>query len=822
MEKYRLAEPNNIELDVPGFTTRCNWFRQVEQIFDSVIDCKQDKRTAQMDRLCGDDSLLRSEVLSLLLAAERSDGFLSKAPEAVEQIFADKLEPDSLLNQKFGPYRLLHMLERGGMGVVFLAERADGHYDQRVAIKFANYQIGVSSLMERFHTERQILANIRHPNVARLLDGGTSADGFPYIVMEYTPGLPIDSYCQINKLSTREILTLFLTVCETVQHAQQNLIVHCDLKPDNIIVGADGNPKLLDFGIAQLLDPIRRLATKSIGCSVANPMTPEYAAPEQLFNETVTTATDVYALGIVLYKLLTGSLPESSLPAGRADRTTADVIKPSSMVTHHVRRQLRGDIDNIVARALSVKPDYRYSSAQQMAEDIRNYLDGHVVAASDTGVAYRCDKFLRRHRLSSTLAAVSILSVLLGITTTTMHWQNAMNERELSERRLHEVRELANTIVFDLPQTIAALPGTTPLREQLLNQGIAYLDRLSRQQPDVDVMQDLAAAYHDLATLQGNPIMANLGDPESALNHYLKSISIREALLADNPGNHQILVELAESYSLMSGIHGAILDDAPKARALVDQCLTILEPISTMGVPAAAHRVLVCHTIGAHWANVAEDYSGANRYLIEADRLLATFANSTTSLPVAEELRLRGRLHEEWAQISASSGDYAKAISHERKRLALWSQIPDKQGKRARRLGAAHHGLAARLASVGNDAEALTTYYQSLMYWNDWKARFPADVSATHSIAIVHAELADLHWHMLEHGTVPIANPGMHRQQPGNKTACEHYRNSIAALNASTGGSSPLPSRYSWSPTEAQIRRQALVRCKYIIQALNW
>lgn len=813
MERNRLVETNNIDLDVPGFTTRCDWFRKVEQIFDSVIDCKQHKRRAQVDHLCGDDSALRSEVLSLLSAAEKSDGFLSKAPEAVEQIFADKLEPTSLLNQKFGPYRLLHMLERGGMGVVFLAERADGHYDQRVAIKFANYQIGVSSLMERFHTERQILANIRHPNVARLLDGGTSADGFPYIVMEYTPGLPIDSYCQINKLSIRKILGLFLTVCETVQHAQQNLIVHCDLKPDNIIVGADGNPKLLDFGIAQLLDPIRRQATKSLGFSGTNPMTPDYAAPEQLSNETVTTATDVYSLGVVLYKLLTGGLPHPLLPAGPTDRATTGVTKPSSIVPHHLRRQIRGDIDNIVVRALSVKCENRYSSAQQMAEDIRSFLDGHVVAASDSGVAYRCEKFLRRHRLSSTLAVVSLLSVLIGITATTMHWQTAKSEREVSERRLHEVRELANTIVFDLPQTIAALPGTTAVRERLLNQGIAYLDRLSRQQPDVDVMQDLAAAYHDLATLQGNPLMANLGNPESALSHYLKSISIREALLADDPANPQILVELAASYSLMSGIHGAILNDAQTARALVDQCLKLLEPVSSMGVPGVAHRVLICHTIGAHWANVAGDYRGSTHYLNEADRLLATIANSATSLPVAEELRLRGRLHEEWAQISASSGDHAKAIRHERKRLALWSQVPDKHGKQARRLGAAYHGLAARLATMGNDTEALTAYSQALTHWNVWKARFPADVSATYSIAILHAEIADLHWRILESATMHRVYLKIHRQLPWNKTVCEHYRNSIAALDASTGGSSPLPSRYSWSPTEAQIRRQASVRC---------
>lgn len=772
-------------------------FQQIEETFNRVLEYSPAERKSHLHRLCGDDITLRSEVESLLYASEQADGFLSIAPEVVEQVFAEPLDPDSLLNQRFGPYRLLRVLERGGMGVVFLAERADGHYDQSVAIKFARYRIGVSSLMGRFQKERQILANIRHPNVARLLDGGTSADGYPYLVMEYIRGQAIDHYCQLHKLTPRQILELFLIVCETVQHAQQNLIVHCDLKPDNIMVTADGNPKLLDFGIAQLLDPLRNQTGVANSIGSLNPLTPEFAAPEQLQGERITTATDVYALGNILYRLLTGVTPQLA---------TAPVDAPSSVAPEHLRKPLRCEIDAIVIKALSHNPNERYSSAQQLADDLRRFLSGHIVTASNTGALYRSGKFLNRHRLGVALALFSVVSILVGIVATTLQWRTAEAEREIAKQRLSDVRELANTIVFDLPTTISALPGSTLLRERLLNQGIAYLDRLSQGQPDAGLRQDLAGAYHELATLQGNPMKANLGHPESALRNYAKSIAIRKALLSDDPANERIITGLATSYALMSGIHGGTFNDTDTARTLTDRCLELLAPFANAGIPAVTTRLLSCQTIGAHWANVDADYTAAAAYLEPTERLLKRLPESDDSRNASEVLRLGGRVHEEWAQIFASTGKLSNAVMHERKRLTLWSRTSDIDGMRSRLMGAAHHGLAARLAAAGHTADALDAYQRALTHWNTWRARYPADISAIQAMAIVHAEVADLHWR----------HQGL-REEPSSRTrelACHHYKNSIDVLDESTAGSRALPLRYPWSPTAVQIRAQYSERCE--------
>lgn len=797
---------------------------QVEAIFSLLIECRTEERNTCLERLCADNTELRLEVESLLFAADKASGFLSIAPEAVEQVFADRLEPESLLGQLFGPYRLLSVLERGGMGVVFLAERADGHYDQQVAVKLANHQISASSLMERFNRERQILANIRHPNVARLLDGGTSGAGYPYIVMEYITGQSIDLYCQENALAPRQILELFLIVCETVQHAQQNLVVHCDLKPDNILVTADGIPKLLDFGIAQLLDPIRNQTREATAPALLGPMTPEFAAPEQLLGEQITTATDVYALGNILHRLLTGVGPQPSRMPQRneisAGNSILDIARPSSVAPRQHCKQLRGDIDNIVLRAMSQDPAARYSTAQLLADDIRFFLTRQAVTASNPTPSYRAVKFLHRHRLGAVLASLSIVLMLLGVTATTIQSQIARSEREVAESRLSEVRELANTIVFDLPKTIGALAGSTPLRERLLSRGTAYLDRLSTEQQDSGLMEDLAGAYHELATVQGNPLMANLGDPRTALKHYRKSIAMREALLDQDSANMRIRTDLAASYSMMSAIYGGTLEDTAQARAVTHRCLDLLRPYTASGDPALVSRWLSCLTIAAHWASVDADYELAASLLKQADRLLAGLPDNSDLLLPDKVLRLRGRVHEEWAQIHAETGRLTQAVTHERRRLSLWSRITDGKGVPCRRLGTANHGLAARLAAAGNEVEALAVYHRALRHWQDWRSRYPADDSATQAIAIVQAEMADLHWrkHAAEAQTLSLANHpernrSIHRHSHSRDMACSHYQSSVTALGEVISRSSHLVLRYSWSPTATQIRQQHAARC---------
>ena len=767
-------------------------FNTVEQLFDRVLNCASQERGALLEQLCADKSELKAEVSSLIEAAESAAGFMSAAPTAVDLIFADKLRPQNLLDRRFGPYRLLSVLERGGMGVVYLAERVDGHYEEKVAIKFSNYKVAVKSLKHRFSRETQILAQLRHPNVARMLDAGTSTDGFPYIVMEYIEGESIDHYCQTNACSPKHILSLMQCVCKAVQHAHQNLIVHCDLKPDNILVSPRSNPILLDFGIAQLLEPIRHLPGTSLNPRTPGAMTPQYAAPEQISGEVITTSTDVYALGNILYRLLTACAPQA--------KTTGEIPAPSAVAPAYLRKNLKGDLDSIILKALSRQPGERYESAQALSDDIGRYLKGCVVHASSSSYLYRCRKFVKRHKLGVALAGMVIVSILAGTFSTIIQWQHAQAARITAESSLSDIRKLANTIVFEVPQTVSALPGSTPIRERLLNKSVAYLNRLSSEQQDAGIMQELANAYHELANIQGNPMGSNLGNPESALQHVQKSIEIRQSLLKDDPENSQITLDLATSYTVKSGIYATLLNNIPAARLLTDKCVDLMASIEDKQLRGAVKQNLGCLTVAAHWANSEFEYETAAAYLSKARDVLSSLSDDSSLLSHNEKLRLRGRLHEEWAEINSRTNKPLTALWHENQRLRLWLQMSPEYNKRGWLLGYAYQGLANRLAAANEEIPALRAYREALLHWREWRTHYPADVSAIQAIAIVHAEMANLVWQMRSKANM-------------QQLACRHYAQSTRLLDVDMENTRPVPKRYSWSPTASEIQKQHTSRC---------
>ncbi len=279
-------------------------WQQVRQILDRAIAAPDADRPALLDSLCSGDAELRAEVESLLQSHERAGSVFLKTPAVDLNLPLNLPANPNRAGRRIGVYRLLEQIGQGGMGEVYRAERADGQYDKQVAIKFVRAGLDTTSILERFRHERQVLASLDHPNIARLLDGGTTDEGIPYLVMELIEGTPIDEYCDAQKLPVTERLKLFVQVCSAVQYAHQHLVIHRDIKPGNIIVTTEGVPKLLDFGIAKILDPTANSQT-----TVANPMTPEYASPEQIRGEPITTSTDVYSLGVVLYQLLTGHSP---------------------------------------------------------------------------------------------------------------------------------------------------------------------------------------------------------------------------------------------------------------------------------------------------------------------------------------------------------------------------------------------------------------------------------------------------------------------------------------------------------------------------------
>jgi eukaryotic-like serine/threonine-protein kinase len=416
--------------------------RQIEELFEAALDMPEAERGNWLEVRCGGDAELLRKVKALLAASDRTAGFLEKDVRAAARSVLE--DPPS--DRRIGAYRVVRELGRGGMGVVYLAERDDGQFRRQVAIKLLRSSPEADELHHRFLTERQILASLGHPNIAQLLDGGVTDGQLPYLVMEYVDGLPITVHCNRHRLGIDERLLLFQDACAAVHHAHQSLILHRDLKPSNILVTESGQVKLLDFGIAKLLDPDALLHPVPLTRTGLRPMTPQYASPEQVNGEPLTTASDVYALGVVLYEMLTGRppyrFPQAALhemlaavsheqperPSTRVlqERAPVEGDEPAwaalSTTLDRVSRRLRGDLDAIVLTALRKEPERRYGSVEQMAADIQRHRAGHpIIARRDSG-GYRLRKFASRHRWS--LAAAGVLLVLLFSYAVTITVQN--------------------------------------------------------------------------------------------------------------------------------------------------------------------------------------------------------------------------------------------------------------------------------------------------------------------------------------------------------------------------------------------------------------
>ena len=373
-------------------------WQRIEAICFAALERDPALRAAYLEQACGGDTGLRREVETLLEQHEKHPSFLETPIVSLAGFVG--AEPDPLPpSGRIGSYRLIKRLGKGGMGEVYLAVREVDDVRQKVALKLIRRGMDSDEVVRRFRLERRILASLNHPNIAALLDAAVAEDGRPYFVMEHVEGTELDEYCAARRLPVRERLELFQVICRAVQHAHQNLVVHRDLKPRNILVTEDGTPKLLDFGIGKVL------STDAFGDAIETRtelrlLTPEYAAPEQLTGAPVTTATDVYALGVILYELLTGQHPYGPEAADRQDleRIILEVTPPRpSLVRSEIRRQLAGDLDTIVLMALRKEPARRYPSASALAADLQRHLDGLPVTARPDTFGYRAGKFVRRH-----------------------------------------------------------------------------------------------------------------------------------------------------------------------------------------------------------------------------------------------------------------------------------------------------------------------------------------------------------------------------------------------------------------------------------------
>jgi hypothetical protein len=441
------------------------------------------------------------------------------------------------VERRVGAYRLVRELGQGGMGTVHLAVRDDDQFHKEVALKVLRGDLGSDDAVARFLDERQILATLEHPHIVRLLDGGSTDDGLPFLVMEYVVGLPITRYCDTFGLSVRQVIELFLGVCTAVQVAHQRLIVHRDLKPSNILVAGDGTPKLLDFGIAKLLGAGPREAQTRTG---ANLFTPEYGSPEQVRGQPITVATDVYALGAVLYELLSGARAhhfELEGLAGMMDTICEQTPRrPSEVAPPARQRLLAGDLDNIVLKALSKEPAQRYGSVEQLADDLRRHLDGRPVLARANTWAYRAGKLVRRHR-GSLAALLLVLTALSGATF------YALKQARMAERRLRDVQRLASTLLFETDGK-----GATEARELIVSRALEYLDALAAELGDDPALSlELARGYVKVGGMQAHVRLPSLGRPRDALSSYDKALRIYRALQTAGRDDEPLRWGLAEA-----------------------------------------------------------------------------------------------------------------------------------------------------------------------------------------------------------------------------------------------------------------------------------
>ncbi|HEX8141097.1 MAG TPA: tetratricopeptide repeat protein [Pyrinomonadaceae bacterium] len=507
---------------------------QVKEIFHEAVELQHEERRTFLLKRCEDDPEMLRELELLMESHEEAGPFIERPAMASASDILLEGEAYIWAGRTLGRYRVLRELGHGGMGLVLLAVRADDQFKKQVAIKILRRGMDSEEIVRRFRTERQILASLEHPNIARLLDGGITEDGLPYIVMEYIEGQPVDSYCDKRRLRTDGRLLLFRKICSVVEFAHQNLIIHRDLKPSNILITPDGEPKLLDFGIAKLLNPALASQTLAATATDLRLMTPEYASPEQIRGHNITTVSDVYSLGILLYRLLSGHAPyhfkqtspqeierlvcenEPERPSTAIRRTeeitigqrtiriTPEIVgEARGEPAESLRRRLRGDLDNIVLKALRKEPERRYSSAAQFAEDIRRYMDGLPVTARKDTFAYRASKFIGRNRIGVAAVSLVLLAILAGLTASIWQARVAARERNQAQRETARADQLNNFLKSILSAASPEQKGRDVKVIEVLNGAAARIDTEFANQPELraQVLQTIGQTYFDIGLM---------------------------------------------------------------------------------------------------------------------------------------------------------------------------------------------------------------------------------------------------------------------------------------------------------------------------------
>ena len=794
-------------------------FGKIKALFLDACDLDPEDRVVFLEEHCGSDASLRADVEAMLaehdpVAHATPTGDDAPTPESGPTLRRGEATDQPDMPATIGPYRVVREIGRGGMGLAYLGVRDDGQFKRRVAIKVVKRGMDSEEILARFELERQVLASLNHPNIARLYEGGLTDDGRPYFVLEYVEGLPIDRYCDVNRLDIPQRLELFRGVCAAVHYAHQNLVVHRDLKPGNIIVTGEGVPKLLDFGIAKLINPELSLLVKDPTAPALRLMTPEYASPEQVRGGMISTASDVYSLGVLLYELLTGHQPyrlrsriqaelvrviceiEPDRPSTALSRVeevdrvethdtggtelTSHTITPDSVSRtrgdriDRLRRQLSGDLDNIILMAMRKEPQRRYTSAEQLADDIRRHVELKPVLARPDELWYRAGKFTRRHRGALATTGLFVLALVVGLVVTSRLYRDAARardeatlareaeatQREAAEAYFAEAIELSEFFMRELNVEIDKR-GAVEGRRRMADRALVSLQSLHDPAAnDARLGAMVAGMYVSLGDIQGGDRNGNLGEHENARASYEAALEIRLALELTGQGSDDLPLRLAVNHLKLSDV------------------LRRLEQSDASG----DHRQSAVERLRSLPADRRDDPSlrRLNAVLLQAegdalrrdDDLDGALSKYHASLALRETILDESRrddglainaLHRAVRDVSTALGrcgearkrlkQYDEALPDCQRALALRNELLEQEpeARRMRRdVAVAHFNLGALLDTMGRRPESVGHYATYRASSRALAAEDSSDLRARADYALATRYLGDVHRRMGE------------------------------------------------------------------------
>lgn len=752
-------------------------WEEVKRLFGEALQMPPGGRRAWVERECGDEAV-RREVLHLLDEYSRSEDFLENSTLALHQAVHEALE-GPLEGRQIGPWRLVRQIGRGGMGVVFEAVREGEDFQARFALKLIRAGLATERLAERFRFERRVLASLSHPGIAALVDGGATADGLPYLVMEYVEGQPIDRWVEERKPPLRDRVRLMVEICDAVRHAHERLVIHRDLKPGNILVTPEGRPKLLDFGIAKLLDESGEAGPAQTATYV---LTPEYASPEQITGAPVTTASDIYSLGVLLYVLLAGRRPYelAGLSPLEAMRRVleAEPKPPGALAPADSHRLLRGDLDNIVMKCLRKNPAERYRTADALARDLEAWLEGRPVAATPPSLAYRLRKWAGRNRGEAAALAALLVSLLAGGLATAWQAHEAQMARSRAEQRALEIQKLSRALVFEINEALQKSPGSTEARALLLDRAMQFFDGAARTAAqDAPLLLDLAEGYRRLGNVMGSAFSDNLGLQEEALRAFEKGLAAVRAARRVAGADYAAL--RAHSGLLVEAALAAIgLSRQQEAEKYCRELQQVVTDIETRPGAGAEDQSLAA----VNWAQLGllRASLGPREESIRLHRrALALFE----TLPPQEAARPENLSQKAFvykrlgallmpADLAASEDSYREGLEIDRELLRL--NPGDSAQRYNMTFALSDLGLIAKMR--GDDRKSLAYFSEAAVIRDEFHAADPKNVRVLNGVINVHCQKATV-----------LARLARYEEARREGSACETLARRLAAIEGERG-----------------------------------